>query len=224
VAGLLVAIAAALVGGYAGIKLAGSSVQSIAAGSASVSVSADTAPGLIVSTSDPPSQLRYAAWSIPVAVNVAVRNVDPQVLLSAAVDQGDARNTLIHDARGAVGSAIAHIALAALLGALLCGLLAGALFALATTRLAALVGIALTATVLCGLLLGVTALQVTHNISSSLRTPSCQLPSVSAGQALQSATSGNLSTSVATSLAVRAACSPAFAGTLQSLGSRLGGR
>ncbi len=217
IACLLIGIAAGIVGGYAGLRLAGTSEQSIAAGTASVTVTPAASPGLDVISENPPGQLHYAAWSVPISLRVSMRSVNAGELVAAVVDQNGQRAQLVSDARHALGNAIARFALVAALGALICGLMAGLVLGLATSRMSVVMPVALIALIVCAGVLLVCAVQVTSHVTATIPTPRCEVPSAAAANAAaQTVLQGGTSPGAAATVALRAACDPQFASELQA--------
>jgi hypothetical protein len=210
-------------GGYAGLRIAGTSVQRTAAGDARVTILPSSDPRLLVHVHDPRAELRFTPWGTPVAVTVDLLATDDTLLGRAAFGDAGARDTLVAAARSALQDALIRTALVALAGALAAGLLVGLLVAVATRGPAPVLATGIWAVVVCAALLAIAGLQTRNTIDQqALSRPSCPVvPRVSLASVVSGALSGSVPAhTTVRALALRAACSPAFASQLRRSGAQ----
>lgn len=211
---LVVGVLCGAVGGYVGLRVAGTSTQHASAGDARVSILPSTHRGLVVHVHDPTAELRFQPWKTPIAVDVDLLRTDDLQLGRAAFGSTASRDALVAAARSALQNALIRAAEAALVGALAVGLLGGLLVALVTRARGSLVATAFVAVVLCVAALVAGGLQTRSTIDrAALSRPTCPVvPQASLSAAVRGALGGTRpSQRTIRSLALRAVCSPAFA-------------
>ncbi len=207
---LVVGVACGLVGGDVGLNLGGSSTQQTAAGRATVSVKVGHPAGLTVISAAPAAQLALSPWTVPLMVEVTVTETDPAPLLRAVVDPGT-RSTLERQSLDALVRAAERAALAALLGALVLGLVGGIAVSTLTGRRRHVVLVALISLLAAAAPAAVAASQVAAVGTGALAAPSCPIaPQLSVDQAASAATSAQTDPTLARAVAIEAACSPSF--------------
>jgi ABC-type uncharacterized transport system permease subunit len=220
---LLLGVLCGVGGGYAALRIAGSSVQRTAAGDARVTILPSSDPQLLVHVHDPRAELRFRPWGTPVAVTVDLLRTDDVLLARAAFADAGARDTLVAAARRALQDALIRTALVALAGALAAGLLGGLVVALVTRGAARVLATGIWAVVVCAALLAIAGLQTRNTIDQqALSRPSCPVvPRVSLASVVGRLLSGTRpSPTTIRALALRAACSPAFARQLRRSGAQ----
>ena len=208
-------------GGYAGLRIAGTSLQRTAAGDVRVAILPSSDPQLLVHVHDPRAELRFTPWGTPVAVTVDLLRTDDALLGRAAFGDAGARDALVSAARSAMRDALIRAAAAALAGALAAGLLGGLLVAVATRGPGPVLATGMWAVLVCAALLAIAGLQTSSTIDrQALSRPSCPVvPRVSLAAVVSGALSGaRPARTTVRALALRAACSPTFARQLKRSG------
>ncbi len=207
---LIVGAGCGLVGAYAGLSLAGSSVQQTDAGRATVTIRLGRPAGLTVLTTTPPAELSLTPWTVPLVVNVTATEIDAATALRAVADSGT-RATLERQSLDALMRAGEHAALAALVGALALGLLGGIAVATLTGRRRHVLLVTVIALLTAAAPAAVAVAQVAMLSPGALTAPSCPIaPQVSLVDAAHAAAAVQTDPTLARSVAIEAACSPRF--------------
>ena len=207
---LLVGAACGLVGAYIGLGLDGSSTQRTSAGEATVSVKVGRPAALTLVSTAPPAELTVAPWTVPLVVVAAASDIDPATALRAVVDSGT-RSTLEHESLDALVRAGEHAALAALIGALALGLIGGLATATLTRRRGHVLLVAVIALIAAATPAAIAVAQVATVGTGALAAPNCPVsPQVSLADAARAAAAAQSDPELARSVAIEAACSPAF--------------
>ncbi len=207
---LLVGVSCGLLGAYLGLAVAGSSVQQTAAGRATVTVKVGRPAGLTVISDSPPAELFLSPWTVPLVVEVTATEIDPATAVRAVVDPGT-RSTLEQQALNALVDAGERAALAALAGALALGLIGGIATATLTRRGHHVLLVALIALIAAGAPAAIAVAQVATVGTDALAAPTCPVtPQLSVSDAARAAASVQTDPTLARSVAIEAACSPAF--------------
>jgi len=207
---LIVGAASGLLGGAVGLAVAGSSVQHTAAGSAKVTVKVGRPAGLTVINVSPAAVLSLSPWTVPLTIDVTAIDTDPSALVRAIADSG-ARTTLERQALDALVRAARQAALAALIGALVVGLLGGIAVSTLTRARRHTLFVALIAVLAAAAPVAIAVEQVATVGTSALASPRCAVvPTVSLAEAEQAARSPESDPVVSRSVAIQAACSPSF--------------
>lgn len=217
---VLLGVVCGVLGGYAGLKIAGASTQRTDAGVARISIEPAQTAELRVDVRNPTAELRFTPWTTPVAVRVGLRRTDDALLARAALQDHAARDKLVSAGRTALTNALIHAAIAALLGALVAGLAGGVLLALLTRRVGMAFAVAPWALLACAVLLAVIGVQTRRTINvHALSDPSCPVePRVSVQSVVSEALAGRqLSHRTTRAIAIRAICTPGFAAQLARL-------